>query len=116
MACCSGSPLSAADLSGINPLGGGCHKPHHKDTRTYTGPGKHSWRTQNRKTLLLHRTQERSSDPRSLSPVLLMSEVSSEGVGWQWPPAGSGALRAAVSAWDQFEGGDVLYIYLILLH
>ena len=41
--------LSAADLGmagcsrpgyGISPLGGGHHKPHHRDARTYTGLGK----------------------------------------------------------------------------
>ena len=37
-------------------------------------------------------------------------EVSSGGVGWQWPPAGLGALSVAVHAWDLVKEVAVIFI------
>ena len=37
-------------------------------------------------------------------------EVSSGGVGWQWPPAGLGALSVAVQAWDFLNEVTIIFI------
>ena len=37
-------------------------------------------------------------------------EVSSGGVGWQWPPAGLGALSVAVHAWDFLNEVTIIFI------
>ena len=37
-------------------------------------------------------------------------EVSSGGVGWQWPAAGLGALSVAVHAWDLLKEVDIIFI------
>ena len=37
-------------------------------------------------------------------------EVSSGGVGWQWPAAGLGALSVAVPAWDLLKEVAIIFI------
>ena len=36
--------------------------------------------------------------------------VCGEGVGWQWPATGSGALSAALRAWDLFQAVTIIFI------
>ena len=52
---------------------------------------------------------DRSSDPTRLACEC--SGVSSGGVGWRWPAAGSGALSVAVSAGDLLK--EVVIILII---
>ena len=39
-----------------------------------------------------------------------VSEVSSRGVGWQWPDAGLGTLSVAVRAWDILKEVTIIFI------
>ena len=45
---------------GISPLGGDCHLPHHRGTRTYTGLGKQTLGG-HKQTLVGTRTQEKGA-------------------------------------------------------
>ena len=62
--------------------------------------------------LCLQEPGERSSDPTRDSPRLAYEcpGVSGEGVGRQWPVAGSGALSAAVTAWDLLKEVAIIFM------
>ena len=92
VACRRGRGFGCSRLGyGKSPLGRGCHQPHHRATRTYTGlrkqtPGGH-------KQKLMHtRTQEKGAvTPQETDPDLPMS-VQESPVGWWWSAAGLRAL------------------------
>ena len=73
---------------GISPLGGGCHQPHHRAARTYTGLGKQT--LGGHKQNPVHtRTQEKGAvTPQETDPDLPVSVQ-------EWPAAESGALSEA---------------------
>ena len=50
--------------------------------------------------------------PQETDPALPVScpRVSSRGVDWWWPAAGSGALSAAVTAWDLSKEVAIIFI------
>ena len=49
--------------------------------------------------------------PQETNPDLSeCPEVSSGGVGWQWPAAGLGALSVAVPAWDLLKEVAIIFI------
>ena len=70
-----------------------------------------SWRAQT-KPCVHQDPGERSSDPTRDSPRLAYEcpGVSGEGVGRQWPVAGSGALSAAVTAWDLLKEVAIIFM------
>ena len=78
--------LGTADLGhtacGISLLGGGCHKPHHRATRTYTGLGKQTLGGYKQK--LMHtRTQEKGAViPQETDPDLPVSVQESLAEAW----------------------------------
>ena len=70
-----------------------------------------SWRAQT-KPRAHQDPRERSSDPTRDCPRLAREcpGVSGGGVGWWWSGAGSGALSAAVRAWDLLKEVNTIFI------
>ena len=75
------------------------------------GLGKQTWRAQT-KPCAHQDPGERSSDPTRNRPrhAHECQGVSSGGVGWWWPVAGSKALSAAMPAWDILKEVTVIFI------
>ena len=90
VACCRGRG-SGCSRPGyeISPLGGGCHLPHHRATRIYTGLGKQT--LGGHKQYFVHtRTQEKGAvSPKETDPDLLVSVQESPGESW----VGGGQLQ-----------------------
>ena len=69
---------------GISALGGGCHWPQHRATRTYTGLGKQTLGG-HKQNLVHNRTQEKgAATPQEIDPDLLWV---SRSLWWRWGSA-----------------------------
>ena len=83
MDCCRGRRSGCSRLGyGISPLEGGCHSPHHRATRIYTGLGKPTL-GEHKQNLVHTRAQEKGAvTPQEIDPDLPMSVQESLAEAW----------------------------------
>ena len=101
---------------GINPLGGGRHKPPPIELPELT----QYWETdsgRHKQNLVPQDPGERSSDHTRDWPRIAREcpGVCCGGVGWRWPAAGLGSLGAAVDAWGILKEVAIIFITSIIV-